>query len=424
MIHKLLTWKPTAIPIFLAVMGCVFYLTFNAAGRFLGDVLSFSVNGAAEAFTFILTRLDAPELLASLLVDGIWAGVGSVLSFVPVIAALFFLLSLLEESGYLASVASVLDGPMARIGLSGRCVVPMISGFGCSVPAVLAAGSITDSRTKLITVSLIPFMSCSAKLPIYSMFSAAFFNDYRLLAIAAIYGIGIAVALLCGLVTKHLHPMAHPESTCSPTPSGGFCHRKPMSGSTSGSNLLHLPDMKVVAATAASSAAGFVKKAFTVILAASAAIWFLRSFDPSLHPAFDGSDSLLACLGKAVSPAFAPLGFEDWRAAAAIIAGFSAKEAVISTFAVLSSGFPAGAVPADLSGGNSSFSQILIHTFSPPAAFSFMTFCLLYAPCIATLSAIRSHAGGTKQAVATFFFNTAAAWLVAFAVYRIGLLIC
>ncbi len=145
MIHKLLTWKATAIPIFLAVMGCVFYLTFNAAGRFLGDVLSFSVNGAAEAFTFILTRLDAPELLASLLVDGIWAGVGSVLSFVPVIATLFFLLSLLEESGYLSSVASVLDGPMARIGLSGRCVVPMISGFGCSVPAVLAAGSITDS---------------------------------------------------------------------------------------------------------------------------------------------------------------------------------------------------------------------------------------------------------------------------------------
>ncbi len=421
MICRLFTHKVTAIPIFLAVMACVFYITFNTAGRLLENMLSFCVDGAAEALSTILSRLDAPPLLTSLLIDGIWAGVGSVLSFIPVIATLFFLLSLLEESGYLSSVAAILDGPMSRVGLSGRCVVPMISGFGCSVPAVLAAASISDKRTRLITVSLIPFMSCSAKLPIYSMFAVAFFDSYRLLAIICVYVIGIIAALICGLTAKYLCPV---PGHCQRHPAVCRYH-SPGSCSTPSRSLLRIPDMRIVTSAAVSSAAGFVKKAFTVILAASAIIWFLRSFDTAFQFSPDGSNSLLACLGKTVAPLLAPLGFEDWRAAAAIIAGLSAKEAVISTFAVLSSsGSPTDGFSAGLYDNSAALSQILLHTFTPPAALSFMVFCLLYAPCVATLSAVKSHAGGAKQAIAMFCINTAAAWVIAFAVYRIGLLIC
>lgn len=392
MIDKLLTGKYTGIPIFLSVMLLTFYLTFNVIGKYLSELLSVGINNIVSKLSYLLLDLGVNPPFHALVIDGVCAGVGSVLSFVPIIAVLFFFLSMLEESGYLSKVASLMDKPMMKIGLSGRCIVPLIMGFGCAVPAVMTAGNLLSGKKCLTTISLIPFMSCSAKLPIYAMFTTVFFENHRTLVMTALYLTGIIAAILYALLKKsHSKDNYHQTSRTSP---GSY----------------KFPDMRVVWHVVWSNIKGFVKKAFTVIFMASVIVWFLQSFDKNLNMISDSSDSLLALMGKYAAPLFAPIGFGDWRAAAAIIAGLSAKEAVISTFAVLSS----------TSCDGSTFT-LLSEIFSPVSAFAFMSFCLLYIPCIATLTAIKNQTGNWFLSLKMIFIQIIIAWITAALIFQIGI---
>ena len=394
MIDRILTGRFTGIPVFITVMLLIFHLTFNVIGKFLSDILAACIDAAVSRLSYMLLAAGVNPPFHDLVIDGVCAGVGSVLSFVPVIAVLFFFLSLLEGSGYLPNVAALMDRPMMKLGLSGRCIVPLVMSFGCAVPAVMAADSMLTARERMRTIPLIPFMSCSARLPIYAMFISVFFERYRVLAMTGIYAAGILTALLYALFMKHTQPLS--RSVLQAAPSVPY----------------RLPDMHAVLSIVWLNVKGFIKKAFTVIFMASVIIWFLRSFDTHLHLITDESDSILAVMGKCTAPLFTPLGFGDWHASAAVIAGIFAKEAVISTFAVLACAHPGASLPGMLS-----------DIFSPAGAFSFMIFCLLYVPCIATVAAIRSCTGSLCYVARLIMIQLSIAWLASFSAYCIFTLV-
>lgn len=388
--NKLLAGRLTGIPVFIAVMLLIFHLTFNVIGKSLSDALSAGIDAAVSLLSYKLLAAGVNPPFHDLVIDGVCAGVGSVLSFVPIIGVLFLFLSILEESGYLPNVAALMDRPMMKIGLTGRCIVPLIMSFGCAVPAVMAANAMLTGKERTRTIPLIPFMSCSAKLPIYAIFIDVFFEKHRALAMAGIYAAGILAAILYALLLKLIHPYSVGTVTAaSPVP-------------------YRFPNINSVLSAVWLNTKGFIKKAFTVIFTASVVIWFLRSFDAHLHLIHDGGDSILADIGKYAAPVFAPLGFGDWRAAAAVIAGISAKEAVISTFAVLAGTHTGAALP-----------HMLADIFSPAGAFSFMIFCLMYIPCVATVAAIRSCAYSLRHTLKLILIQISIAWLASFLTYNI-----
>ena len=375
-----------------------FYLTFGAVGPKLGEIMSAGIALWTELLSRLLISLDAPEALLSLIIDGICSGVGSVLSFIPVIGVLFFCLSLLEEIGYLEMLARVMDKFLCRFGISGQIIVPLIMGFGCSVPAILAADEIKDKRAKSLALALTPFMSCSAKLPLYGMMTSVFFPENAGLVTCLLYIIGILLAVIAAVFSGKLLPASSGwERVCCPQHSG-----------------FRLPDMERVVSCMWENICGFFRKAFTVILAASVIIWFLENYGTGLAPAASPDQSLLAAAGKLAAPIFAPLGFGDWRAAAALITGLSAKEAVVSTLTVMAEGVSMG--------GSTGVSLpiMLVQIFTPLSSFSFLVFCLLYAPCAASMAAMAKTSGSIKHAFFTFVFQTALAWLAAFIIYNTG----
>ncbi|MCI8647339.1 MAG: ferrous iron transport protein B [Firmicutes bacterium] len=386
-----------AIPVFAGSMLLVFYLTFGSLGPWLSSHLSFAIDQATSLLSSALLSAGVNPAFHALVIDGVCAGVGSVLSFLPVIAVLFFCLSLMEGSGYTDRMAVLMDRPMRCLGLSGRCLVPLLMGFGCSVPAIMAARSLARRKERLAVTAMIPFMSCSAKLPLYSMFAAVFFPREKWLTVAALYAIGLLMALLCALLFKKIRfPQARKTGS-------------PVRSCISALPSYRIPSMKRVFLTVWENVRGFVKKAFTVIFTAAIIIWFLQSFDMGLHMVDNSENSILAAMGKAAAPIFAPLGFGDWRSVAALITGLSAKEAIVSTLAVLT-----GAAEG------SCLSEMLAGVYTPLSAFSFLVFCLLYTPCIAALAAARKEWGAWPRTFAVMFLQCAAAWIFAFLVFQIG----
>ena len=393
-IDRILTHKYFGIPIFLGIMLVVFYLTFSVLGAPMQDFLGTAIDSGVAAFSSFLTDVGVSPWLHSLLIDGVCAGVGSVLSFLPIIVLLFFFLSLLEDSGYMARVAFVMDKLLRKIGLSGRSFVPMLIGFGCSVPAIMATRTLSSDRDRKMTIVLTPFMSCSAKLPIYGMITAAFFPHHAALVMISLYVTGIVVAILSGLLLKNAIFQGDPVPFVMELPA----YRMPSAQSV----FLHMWE----------KAKDFLRKAFTIIFMASLAIWFLQSFDWSFNMVADSADSILASIGSLIAPLFAPLGFNDWRASTALITGFTAKESVVSTLTILT-----GAA------NDAQLSAILQTIFTPLSAISFLAFTILYMPCVAAFAATRREIGSMKGAVLTAAYQTGAAYLVAMAIYQIGRLI-
>lgn len=393
-IDRILTHKYFGIPIFLGIMLVVFYLTFSVLGAPMQDFLGAAIDSGVAALSTFLTDVGVSPWLHSLLIDGVCAGVGSVLSFLPIIVLLFFFLSLLEDSGYMARVAFVMDKLLRKIGLSGRSFVPMLIGFGCSVPAIMATRTLSSDRDRKMTIVLTPFMSCSAKLPIYGMITAAFFPHHAALVMISLYVTGIVVAILSGLLLKNTIFQGDPVPFVMELPA----YRMPSAQSV----FLHMWE----------KAKDFLRKAFTIIFMASLAIWFLQSFDWSFNMVADSADSILASIGSLIAPLFAPLGFNDWRASTALITGFTAKESVVSTLTILT-----GAA------NDAQLSAILQTIFTPLSAISFLAFTILYMPCVAAFAATRREIGSMKGAVLTAAYQTGAAYLVAMAIYQIGRLI-
>lgn len=390
-IDKVLTHKFFAIPIFLGIMLTVFWLTFGVIGAFLSGILESAIDAFTVMINNALISAGIADALRSLIIDGIFAGVGSVLSFLPTIVTLFFFLSLLEDSGYMARVAFVMDKLLREIGLSGRSFVPMLIGFGCSVPAVMATRTLSSERDRKMTIMLIPFISCSAKLPIYAVFTEAFFEDSKALVMLGLYVFGILLGILAGLFLKSTIFKGKPVPFVMELPA------------------YRLPSTKSVVLHMWEKAKDFIVKAFTVIFVATIVIWLLQNFDFRFNLVSDSADSMLASLGHAVSVIFTPLGFGDWRAATALITGLMAKEAVVSTFEIL-----LGSANAQ------TLSEVLPNIAS---VFSFLTFTLLYMPCVATLAAVKRELGGACSAVLAMAWQTAVAWAAAFAVYNICLLL-
>lgn len=390
-IDKILTHRIFAIPIFLCVMLLVFYFTFGSLGTWLSDLLSILIGKGVDQLSYALISAGVNPAFHTLVIDGVCAGVGSVLSFLPIIAVLFFFLSILEDSGYMPRIAFVMDKLLRNLGLSGRSIVPMLIGFGCSVPAIMATRSLPSKRDRNLTMALIPFMSCSAKLPIYAMITAAFFDHNRPLIMICIYATGILVAIICALVFKGTIFQGDPVPFVLVLPP------------------YRIPAVKSVLLRMWENVKGFIKKAFTVIFVATIVIWFLQSFDSGFHMVESSEDSILAAIGKWAAPIFEPLGFGDWRSATALITGLSAKEAVVSTMAVLT-GATEGA----------SLTAMLTQMFTPLAAYAFLIFCLLYMPCVATLATIRREMGGWRYALLIVLFQCIVAWVVAFLIYNIG----
>ena len=392
-LDSVLTHKVWAIPAFLGIMFTVFWLTFDVIGNRLGDLLVEGIDGLGNIVDGALTAYGLNPVVHSLIIDGIFAGVGAVLSFVPIIVTLFFFLSILEDTGYMARVAFVMDKPLRKIGLSGRSFVPMLMGFGCTVPAVMATRTLASERDKKMTILLTPFMSCSAKLPIYALFTAAFFPKHQAVVMIGLYVIGILLGILSGWVLKKtaFHGASVPFVMELPN------YRFPSTKTV----LLHMWD----------KAKDFIQRAFTIIFLATVVIWFMQSFDFRLHTVADSADSMLAAIGRSISEVFAPLGFADWRVSTGLITGFVAKEAVISTLAVLT-----GASVAELGG--------TLHTlFTPLAAFSFLIFTLLYTPCVAAVSAVRREWGSWRGTLLIVLCQTGLAWIVAFGIYQVGRLV-
>ncbi|MGN0654282.1 MAG: ferrous iron transport protein B [Oscillospiraceae bacterium] len=392
-IDKLLTHKFLAIPIFILIMALVFWLTFGVIGNFLSELFSMGINTVTDLADKALVAYGINPIIRSLIIDGIFAGVGSVLSFLPTIIVLFFFLSILEDSGYMARVAFVMDKLLRKIGLSGRSIVPMLIGFGCSVPAVMSARTLSSERDRKMTIMLIPFMSCSAKLPIYAMFSLAFFPGYEALVMVILYLTGIITGIFAALILKGTLFKGKPVPFVMELPNYRF------------------PSAKSVLLLMWDKAKDFVQKAFTVIFIATIIIWFLQTFDTRINVVSDSTDSMLAAIGRFIAPVFAPLGFNDWRASTALISGFTAKEAVVSTLAVLTESNPS-TLPAALNG-----------IFTPLQAASYLVFTLLYTPCIAAVTSVSRELGGRRNAFFMIVAQCAVAWIVSFAVYNIGLLI-
>ena len=389
-IDRVLTNRYLAIPLFIAIMGLVFFLTFNVVGAFLSDVMEYAVDGLTMLADRALTAYDINPVVHSLIIDGIFAGVGSVLSFLPLIVTLFFFLSILEDSGYMARVAFVMDKLLRKIGLSGRSFVPMLIGFGCSVPAIMATRTLSSNRDRKMTILLTPFMSCSAKIPIYTLFSAAFFPGKELPVMILLYFGGMVVGILMALVLKTTMFRGNPVPFVMELPNYRF------------------PSAKSVLLLMWEKAKDFLTRAFTVIFMATVIIWFLQSFDLKLNVVSDGTQSILARLGQLVAPLFAPLGFGDWRMVTALVSGFTAKEAVVSTFGVIL-------------GVSAEQLQVALHSlFTPLSAASFLTFCLLYTPCVAAVATIRRELGSKWKTVAVVIAQCLVAWLAALLVYQIG----
>ncbi len=389
-IDRVLTHKVWGIPIFLGIMVLVFTLTFGLIGKFLSDQFALLIDWATSLLDQALTALSINEAVHSLLIEGVCAGVGSVLSFLPTIVVLFFFLSILEDTGYMARVAFVMDKLLRKIGLSGRSFVPILVGFGCSVPAVMATRTLASERDRRMTILLIPFASCSAKLPIYAVLTAAFFPKYGGLVMSGLYVFGIVCGILYGLLLKGLFFHGKPVPFVMELPA----YRFPSARSV----LLHCWE----------KAKDFLVKAFTIIFVASIVIWVLQSFDTRLLMVDNGADSMLADLGRLLAPIFRPLGFGDWISATALVTGLTAKEAVVSTLAVLVSGGDTAALPAALAG-----------MYSPLAGLSFIVFTLLYMPCVAAMAAIRREVGGLRAA-GYMLAQTGVAWVMACLVYQIG----
>jgi len=392
-IDNILTNKYLSIPIFLGIMSLVFWLTFGVIGSFLSGLLGSGISLLGDTVQSVLTSAGVNPVVISLVVNGIFSGVGSVLSFVPTIAVLFFFLSLLEDSGYMARVAFVMDKLLRKIGLSGRSFVPMLIGFGCTVPAVMSARTLSSERDRKMTILLVPFMSCSAKLPIYGIFSMAFSPKHAALVMISLYVLGMAAAIITGLVLKATAFRGKPVPFVMELPNYRF------------------PSLKTVVLLLWGKTRDFLTRAFTVIFVASLIIWFLQTFDIRMNVVADSAGSMLAAIGRFIAPVFAPVGFADWRASTALLTGFAAKEAVISTLAVLT-----GA-------GTSALPAALTMIFTPLSAYSFLVFTLLYTPCVAAISAISREMHSRWIAVGLVVYQTAIAWAAAFAVYQIGLLL-
>ena len=387
---KILTGKYTALPVFFGVMFLIFYLTFNLIGQNLSDFLSLGIDKLTMLVDKGLTAYGINPVVHSLIVDGIFAGVGSVLSFLPIIVTLFFFLSILEDTGYMARVAFVMDRLLRKIGLSGRSFVPMLIGFGCTVPAIMATRTVSSDRDRKMTILLTPYMSCSAKIPIYAVFSAAFFPKYAAVVMIGLYVTGILLGILLALVLKNTAFRGQPVPFVMELPN------------------YRMPSARSVGLLLWEKARDFLERAFTVIFLATIIIWFLQTFDAKLNVVTDSADSLLAMVGQFISRIFKPLGFDDWRVATALISGFTAKEAVVSTLGVL------------LGTNVAALGSVLGSLFTPLSALSFLVFTLLYTPCVAAVAAIRRELRSFWKMLGVVILQCGVAWLAGMLVYQIG----
>ena len=383
-IDKVLTGKYTALPVFFGIMLLIFYLTFNVIGQGLSDLLAAGIDYVTAGVDGALTAYGINPVVHSLIIDGIFAGVGSVLSFLPIIVTLFFFLSILEDTGYMARVAFVMDKLLRKIGLSGRSIVPMLIGFGCSVPAIMATRTVSSDRDRKMTILLTPYMSCSAKIPIYGFFTAVFFTKYKALVMISLYVLGMVVGVLAALVMKNTAFKGKPVPFVMELPN------------------YRLPSAKSVGLLLWEKAKDFLQRAFTVIFLATVVIWFLQSFDTRLNVVTDSADSLLALIGQWLAVLFKPLGFGDWRCATALISGFIAKESVVSTLEVLLGG------------------AAITSLFTVRSAVSFLVFTLLYTPCVAAVATIRRELGSGLKTVGVVLLQCAVAWLASYAAFLIG----
>ena len=360
----------------------------------MSDLFSMGIDFVTSEADMLLTGLGVSNWLHSLIIDGVFAGVGSVLSFLPTIVVLFFFLSILEDSGYMARIAFVMDKLLRKIGLSGRSFVPMLIGFGCSVPAIMATRTLSSERDRQMTILLIPFMSCSAKLPIYAVFTAAFFPQNGAVVMIVMYVLGIIMGILSALLLKGTVFKGKPVPFVMELPA------------------YRLPSLQSVCLHMWDKAKDFMVKAFTIIFFATIVIWLLQSYDFRFEMVTDSAHSMLASIGRWLAPIFVPLGFGRWEAVTALITGLTAKEAVVSTFAVLTG-----------AGDSTSLIPILSGMFTPLAAFSFLVFTLLYMPCAAAMAAVRRELGSTRKALMVMLYQTAFAWAAAFIVYQLGSLV-
>jgi len=383
-IDRILTGKYTAIPSFLAVMFLTFFLTFHVIGQRLSDLLAVGIDALTAAADHALTVYGINPVVHSLIIDGIFAGVGSVLVFLPIIVTLFFFLSILEDTGYMARVAFVMDKPLRRIGLSGRSIVPMLIGFGCSVPAIMATRTVSSDRDRKMTILLTPYMSCSAKISIYAFFTATFFPRYGALVMILLYILGIFIGILAALIMNKTVFRGKPVPFVMELPN------------------YRLPGLKSVGLLLWEKAKDFLQRAFTIIFLATVIIWFLQSFDTRLNVVADSSYSLLALIGQWIAPVFAPLGFADWRCATALISGFVAKESVVSTLEVLLGGVAVTGL------------------FSTRSAISFLVFTLLYTPCVAAVATIHRELRSTVKTIGVVLLQCGVAWLAAWVAFAIA----
>ena len=381
---RVLTGKYPALPVFFGVMLLIFWLTFEVIGQGLSDLLALGIDYVTAGVDGALTAYGINPVVHSLIIDGIFAGVGSVLSFLPIIVTLFFFLSILEDTGYMARVAFVMDKLLRKIGLSGRSIVPLLIGFGCSVPAIMATRTVSSDRDRKMTILLTPYMSCSAKIPIYGFFTAAFFTDHKALVMISLYVLGIVVGILAALVMKGTAFRGKPVPFVMELPN------------------YRMPSAKSVGLLLWEKAKDFLQRAFTVIFLATVVIWFLQSFDTRLNVVTDSADSLLALIGQWLAVLFRPLGFGDWRCATALISGFIAKESVVSTLQVLL--------------GNAAITSL----FTTRSAISFLVFTLLYTPCIAAVATIRRELGSRIKTVGVVLLQCVVAWLAAYIAYAVG----
>ena len=384
-LDRVLTGRYTAIPAFIAIMGLVFYLTFNVVGAVLSGWLETGISMLSGAVERLLTAAGVSPVVHSLVIDGVFGGVGSVLSFLPFIVTLFFFLSLLEDSGYMARVAFVMDKLLRKIGLSGRSIVPMLVGFGCTVPGVMATRTLPSERDRKMTILLTPFMSCSAKLPVYAFFSAVFFPEHMALVMIGLYALGVVCGILMALLLKKTLFSGEPVPFVMELPN------------------YRMPGAKNVALLLWEKAKDFLQRAFTVIFVATILIWFLQTFDMRLQVVADSHDSLLSAISGLLAPLFAPLGFGDWRVVTSLVSGFMAKESVVSSLVLLYGS-----------------TEVLLASLTPLAAASLLVFSLLYTPCVAAVSSIKRELGG-KWAVGVVVGQCAIAWIAAFIVRIIGL---
>lgn len=389
-IDKILTGKYTAIPVFFLAMFAIFVLTFNVIGAGLSKLVELGVDALTEVVDKGLTAYGLNPIVHSLVIDGVFAGVGGVLTFLPIIMVLFFFLSILEDTGYMARIAFVMDKALRKLGLSGRSFVPMLIGFGCSVPAIMSSRTLASERDRKMTIMLIPYMSCSAKIPLYAVFCSAFFKEYAALVMIGLYVSGILIGIVMAMLLKNTAFKGKPIPFVMELPN------------------YRLPSIKSVVLLMWDKAKDFIQKAFSIIFICTILIWFLQSFDTRLNIVENSADSMLALLGSMISPIFKPCGFGQWQCVAALISGLSAKEAVVSTFSIL------------LGVGSNSMGLPLTNLFSPLSALSFLLFFLLYTPCAASIATIRMELGSRLKTATVIIVQCIVAWIVATLVYQLG----